>query len=490
MQDVERGGVHLKYPWRVTVDDSGRPSPASRPRGSATHDLERYASLLASRTRVMTSSAMRDLMAITERPEVISLAGGLPDVSGFPPQMLERVAKAMTDGAGPRRARRPYGPTEGMAKVHEAIQVVMAEEGTQVDLGELLVTTGGQQAIDLVCKTLVDPGDVVLAEGPTYPGAIPSFTAYQADVRQLEMDEHGLRIDLLEETLDQLDEAGIRPKFLYTIPTFQNPAGVTMSLERRKQLVKIAQERELLVVEDSPYSLLRYEGDPLPTLRSLDGGNYVIYLGTFSKILAAGLRIGWIAAPRAIRQKMNIGKQGADLCSPSTSQVVIEACFQDLPLWRSYLEDVKGRYQGRRDVMLSSLAHAMPEGTSWTRPEGGLFLWVTLPEALDTTDLLARALRSNVAFVPGRAAYTDGRGGHSMRVNFSGVNADDIHEGVRRIGDVVFEQLELYGDVMGEAPPKRRATDRPTGAKPPVDDAPEQGALVEFPRRRSAERPA
>ena len=468
----------------MTVDDTGRPSPG--PRGSATHELERYASLLASRTRVMTSSAMRDLMAITERPEVISLAGGLPDVSGFPPEMLEAIAREITHGSG--RALQ-YGPTEGMAKVHEAIQVVMAEEGTQVDLGELLVTTGGQQAIDLVCKTLIDPGDVILAEGPTYPGAIPSFTAYQADVRQLEMDEHGLRIDLLEETLDQLDEAGIRPKFLYTIPTFQNPAGVTMSLERRKRLVKVAHDRELLVVEDSPYSLLRYEGEPLPTLRSLDGGNYVIYLGTFSKILAAGLRVGWVVAPRAIRQKMTVGKQGADLCSSSTAQVVVEACFSDLDLWRRYLDDIRGRYQRRRDVMLESLEAAFPESARWTHPQGGLFLWATLPEQLDTTNLLARALRSNVAFVPGRAAYTDGRGGDSMRLNFSGVDEHEIREGVRRIGDVVNEQLELYGDMVGEpAPPRRRAADRgvPPAAEEPA--APE-GALVQFPQRRAGERP-
>ncbi|MFT4034017.1 MAG: PLP-dependent aminotransferase family protein [Patulibacter sp.] len=467
----------------MTVDDTGRPS--SGPRGSATHDLERYASILASRTRVMTSSAMRDLMAITERPEVISLAGGLPDVSGFPPEMLERIARTVTDGAS--RALQ-YGPTEGMAKVHEAIQLVMAEEGTQVDLGELLVTTGGQQAIDLVCKTLIDPGDVVLAEGPTYPGAIPSLTAYQADVRQLEMDEHGLRIDLLKQTLDQLDESGIRPKFLYTIPTFQNPAGVTMSLERRHQLVALARERELLVVEDSPYSLLRYEGDPLPTLRSLDGGNFVVYLGTFSKILAAGLRVGWIAAPGAIRQKMNIGKQGADLCSSSISQMVVEACLADVGLWRRYLDDVRGRYQRRRDAMLNALDAAMPAGTTWTRPSGGLFLWATVPTVLDTTDLLARALRSNVAFVPGRAAYVDGRGGNSMRLNFSGVDEFEIREGVRRIGEVATQQLELYGDVAGEPIGRRRAAPQPAGESAP-GAAEQAGALVEFPRIRAGERP-
>ncbi len=457
----------------MTVDDGNGNPPV--PPGSATRDLERYAALLADRTKVMTSSAMRDLMAITERPEVISLAGGLPDVSAFPPQMLENVERAIADNTV--RALQ-YGPTEGMGVVHEAIQVVMAEEGTQIDLSDILVTTGGQQAIDLVCKTLINPGDVVLAEGPTYPGAIPSFTAYQADVRQLEIDEDGLRIDLLEQTLDDLDAQGIRPKFLYTIPTYHNPGGVTMSLERRKRLVEIAHERELLVVEDSPYSLLRYEGEGLPTLRSMDGGQFVIYLGTFSKIIAAGLRIGWVAAPRPLRAKMNVGKQGADLCSSSISQVVVEACMADVPLWRDYLAELRVRYSHRRDVMLAALEAQMPEGATWTKPKGGLFLWATLPSQIDTTDLLARALRDNVAFVPGRAAYVDGRGGDSMRLNFSGVTDHDIREGVRRIGAVAAEQLELYGDMMGEpAPPRRSGKSKPPG-KPNAE-----GSLVEFPKR-------
>lgn len=425
---------------------------------------------------------MRDLMAITERPEVISLAGGLPDVSAFTPEMLDAINRGLQDNA--MRALQ-YGPTEGMASVHEAIQAVMEEEGTQVDLGELLVTTGGQQAIDLVCKTLIDPGDVILAEGPTYAGAVPTFSAYEADVRQLEMDEDGLRIDVLEQTLEELDQAGIRPKFLYTIPTFQNPAGVTMSLERRKRLIEIAHERELLIIEDSPYSLLRYEGEALPTLRSLDGGHFVVYLGTFSKILAAGLRVGWIAAPRALRQKMNVGKQGADLCTSSISQIVVESIFADLPMWRRFIVDIRGRYQSRRDVMLSSLDAAMPEGATWTRPKGGLFLWATLPEQIDTTNLLARALRSNVAFVPGRAAYLDGRGGSSMRLNFSGVTEDEIAEGVRRIGAVTTQQLELYGDLIGEPvasrTPARGGTGVPAAAEPEQPGAP----IVPIPQRRA-----
>src|SRR6266511_6078405 len=275
----------------MTVDDRGR-GPGGEPRGmNQRRDLERYAGLFASRTSVMKSSAMRDLMAITERPEVISLAGGLPDTSTFPAESLAALLSKLAAKDSARALQ--YAPTEGMAAVGEAIATVMAAEGMDVDPEELLVTTGGQQVIDLVCKTLVDPGDVIVAEAPTYPGAVPTFCSYEADVVQIEMDEDGMPIDELEETLDRLERAGRRPKFIYTIPTFQNPGGVTMSLPRRQRLVQVAHERELLVLEDNPYGLLRYEGDPLPTLRSLDGGDFVIYLGTFSKILSPGIRLGW-----------------------------------------------------------------------------------------------------------------------------------------------------------------------------------------------------
>jgi 2-aminoadipate transaminase len=416
---------------------------------SQRRDLERYAALFASRTSVMTSSAMRDLMAITERPDVISLAGGLPDTSTFPAESLAALLSklAATDAA---RALQ-YAPTEGMAAVGEAIAAVMAAEGTEVDPADVLVTTGGQQVIDLVCKTLIDPGDVIVAEAPTYPGAVPAFSAYQADVVQIAMDDEGMRVDELEETLDRLEREGRRPKFIYTIPNFQNPAGVTLSLPRRRRLVQVAHERELLVLEDNPYGLLRYEGDPLPTLRSLDRGLFVIYLGTFSKILSPGIRLGWAAAPGPVLEKMNQGKQGTDLCSSSLSQLFVAQYFAAGD-WQSYIGSLRELYRRRRDTMLDALAEHLPREASWTRPQGGLFIWATLPDYIDTTDLLALGLSRNVAFVPGRAAYLDGRGGSSMRLNFSGVGEDAIREGVRRIGEVVREQVELYGTLTGAAP--------------------------------------
>src|SRR5438046_8985790 len=291
--------------------------PPMEPRRSTSRDLERYAGLFATRTRVMKSSAMRDLMAITARPEVISFAGGLPDTSTFPPDTFAAVAQRIAHESCAKALQ--YGPTEGLVETKECIAEVMRVDGTPVDIEDMVITTGGQQGIDLVTKTLIDPGDVVVAEAPTYPGAVPTFSSYQADVVQVEMDADGMRMDLLEGTLDRLEADGRRPKFIYTVPTFQNPAGVTMSLARRRRLVEVANEREILVLEDNPYGMLRYEGEQQTTLRSLDGGVYVMYLGTFSKILSPGIRLGWVVAPGPVLEKLNLGKQAADRCTRTPS---------------------------------------------------------------------------------------------------------------------------------------------------------------------------
>jgi 2-aminoadipate transaminase len=466
----------------MTIDEtprgpgSGGESPGMGRSRTTARDLERYAGLFAQRTQGMKSSAMRDMMAITARPEVISLAGGLPDTTTFP---AEDVAALMARVAADASARAlQYGPTEGMDELKACIVEVMAAEGMEVGSDDLLVTTGGQQVIDLVCKTLIDPGDVIVAEGPTYPGAVPTFSAYQADVVQIEMDADGMQIDLLEETLDRLEREGRTPKFVYTVPTFHNPAGVTMSLERRRRLVRLAAQRELFVLEDNPYGLLRYSGDPLPPLYALDRGEYVIYLGTFSKILSPGLRLGWTAAPRPVLEKLNLGKQGADLCSSTLGQHFVVEYFAQRN-WQDLLARLRELYRRRRDTLLDALAEHLPPETEWTRPAGGMFIWATLPDYIDTSDLLARALRDHVAFVPGRAAYLDGRGASSMRLNFAGVSEDDLHEGVRRIGKVVSEQVRLYSTLTGAEPaPARR------GPAPPETD--EQPSARVLPLRRRA----
>ncbi len=455
-------------------------SPGSRRPRPTARDIERYAALFAQRTKVMKSSAMRDLMALTERDDVISLAGGLPDTSTFPADSYASVMNAVAADSCARALQ--YGPTDGLALVKRCVLEVMAAEALEVDEDEVLITTGGQQVIDLVCKTLVDPGDVVVAEAPTYPGAVPTFCAYQADVVQVPIDQDGMRIDQLEATLEDLDRDGRRPKFIYTIPNFHNPAGVTLSLARRMEIVRIAAERELMVLEDNPYGLLRYEGTPLPTLRALDGGEFVIYAGTFSKILSPGVRLGWTVAPAPVLNKLNIGKQASDLCSSSISQYFVGAYFQSGP-WEDYVRSLVEIYRRRRDVMLDALAEHFPREADWTHPQGGLFVWVTLPDYIDTTDLLARALEEHVAFVPGRAAYVDGRGGSSLRLNFSGVNEKLIADGVRRLGEVVREQVELYGTLTGAEPPRR--SEAPPRATPAVPDASALAEVLRLPARRS-----
>jgi 2-aminoadipate transaminase len=462
-------------------DSEGTPEPTGEaPRRRRAHttsrDLERYAGLFAERTRVMRSSAMRDLMAITARPEVISLAGGLPDTSAFPP---ESFAAQMTKIAHESSAEAlQYGPTEGFEETKRCIVEVMEAEGMAPDTDDLIVTTGGQQAIDLIAKTLIDPGDVVICEAPTYPGAVPTFCSYQADVIQITTDADGMRTDELAATLDRLVAEGRRPKFIYSVPSFQNPAGVTLSAERRQALVDLARRHELVVVEDNPYGLLRFEGEPQRPLYALDGGDYVLYIGTFSKILSPGIRVGWVVAPPPILEKIGLGKQAADLCTSTLTQYFVREYFAE-GRWREYIDDLIEIYRGRRDVMLESLERHFPAPAEWTRPEGGLFVWATLPDYIDTTDLLAKALRENVAFVPGRAAYADGRGGSSMRLNFSGSGEDEIREGIKRIGQVVSEQVELYESIT-----------HPVQPQAPEEDAGAAGGDVVPMPRRGAGRPA
>jgi len=485
------------------MERSGGTGGGGRRARATAHELARYEALFAARTRGMKSSAMREMMALTERTDVISLAGGLPDTSTFEPDLYARL---MADVAAESTARAlQYGPTEGMAATVGCIVEVMAAEGTHIDPTEVIVTTGGQQVIDLVCKTLIDPGDVIVAEAPTYPGAVPTFSAYQAHVEQIAIDAEGMPIDALEDTLDRLQSEGRRPKFIYTIPNFQNPGGVTMSLARRRRLVEVARERELLILEDNPYGLLRYEGESLPTLHSLDtqslarGGasDLVIYLGTFSKILSPGLRLGWAVAPRPVLEKLNLGKQGADLCSSPVTQMFVAAYFQERtaagePGWREYVGELRDLYRRRRDTMLEALTEHFGAGAEWTEPQGGLFIWATLDERIDTTDLLALARKNEgVAFVPGRAAYMDGRSGSSsMRLNFAGVPEADIREGIRRIGRAVREQLSLLGSLTGGTSVAANAAAGPHAAGDPGPAGADQqlADVVALPRR--GEQPA
>lgn len=410
-------------------------------------DLDKYDSFYAERTGNLRSSVMRDLMAIVARPEVISLAGGLPNTGSFPEKTLARVTHqiAMNSCA----AALQYGPTEGFDETKRNIAKVMAEEATLVDIDNILVTTGGQQGIDLMARIFVNPGDPIIAEGPTYPGAIPSFCSFQADVIQVPLDENGIQTGLVRQEVERLLKAGTKPKFIYVIPDFHNPAGVSMSLERRLELVELAREHQLLIIEDNPYGQLRFEGESLPTIYSLDNDDNVVYLGTFSKIISPGIRLGWIVAPTPLLQKFNLGKQAADLCPSTLAQMVVNEYFREAR-WQDYVEETTALYHSRRDAMLAALNEYFPEEASWTVPQGGFYIWVTLPEYLDTTDLLALAVEEEkVAFVPGAGAYTDGRGKNQMRLAFCAVPEDRIEEGIKRLGKVIKNQMALYKALKG-----------------------------------------
>jgi 2-aminoadipate transaminase len=405
--------------------------------------LDPYEDRYARRVFGMRSSVMRDLMSITQRPEVISLAGGLPDTAAFDRDVLVELVSRIAAEDGP--AALQYGPTEGIRPVIDVICEVMRAEGMDPDPANIIVTTGGQQVLDLFARTFLDPGDVVIAEGPTYPGVVPCFNAVQADVRHVPLDADGLDPERVEAMLDELAREGLRAKYLYTIPTFQNPGGCTTTLERRERLVELAAERDLVVLEDNPYSLLRYEGEPVPTLRSLDRHERVAYLGTFSKIFSPGVRVGWIEAPSPILQRINLMKQAADLCSSPFMQLLVTRFFaaDDGAAWKAWVARLCDIYRVRRDAMVDAIGEHFPPGVDFTTPQGGLFLWATLPGVIDTGDLLARALEKNVAFVPGAGAYLDGTGTSSMRLNFSAVGEDRIREGIRRIGESAGEVLDL-----------------------------------------------
>lgn len=388
----------------------------------------------------MRSSVMRDLMSITQRPEVISFGGGLANTEDFDRELLAGLAGDIAREQG--AAALQYGPTEGIDAIRSTIIDVMRTENMFPDPANIIVTTGGQQVLDLFARTFIDAGDVVIAEGPTYPGVVPCFSAAQADVRHVPLDADGLDPARVEALLDELQHEGLRPKYLYTIPTFQNPGGTTMSVERRHALVDLAARRDLLILEDNPYSLLRYEGDPVPTLRSLDTHGNVAYLGTFSKIFSPGARVGWIEAPPAILARVNLLKQAADLCTSTFTQMLVHRFFAT-GRWTEWIDTVNAIYRSRRDAMLAAMDEHFPKGSTWNRPAGGLFIWATLPDVIDTTDLLARALDHDVAFVPGAGAFTDGTGTNSMRLNFSAMDEQRIHEGIRRIGVAAHEVLDL-----------------------------------------------
>jgi len=378
------------------------------------------------------------LLKLTRRGNIISFAGGLPDPATFP---VEEI-KAITAGLLEREANLvlQYGPTEGDARLRDELVKWMAKDGIHVSRDQVLVTLGSQQGLDLVGRVFLDPGDLVIVELPSYMAALQVFRSYRAEMRGVPQDDAGMRADVLEETLARLARDGRRPKLIYVVPDFQNPSGVTMSNDRRLRLLQLARQYRTLVVEDNPYRELSFEGAPPPPLAALDREGRVIYLSTFSKTLCPGLRIAWIAASVEFIGRFVTAKQGMDLCCPALTQA-IAAEFCAAGHLSSRVGAIVERYRRKRDTMLTALAREMPPGVTWTHPQGGLFLWVRLPDGMDTERLLPLAVEEGVAYVVGAGFHADGGGRNAMRLNFSFPSEPEIEEGVRRLARLVQRNL-------------------------------------------------
>lgn len=426
--------------------------------------LDPYIDAYAERTHGLTVSAVRALFAVANRPEVVSLAGGMPNIADLPREALGAAIDRLISQRGTQAMQ--YGSGQGEPFMRDKIVEVMAEEQIHAHSDDIVVSCGSQQALDLVTRVFCDPGDVVLAEAPSYVGALGTFRSYQCQIVHVAMDEHGIDPVALRGALVSLRAAGRQVKFLYTIPNFQNPTGVTQTLERRRAVIEIAKEHDLLIIEDNPYGLLTLESEPLPALRSMDADN-VIYLGSFSKIFAPGFRVGWALAPHAVREKLVLAQEAATLCPPVFSQFAI-ASYLDQFDWRGQITIYRDMYRARRDAMLAGLAEHMPEGTTWTEPNGGFFVWVTLPEGLDSQAMLARAVTARVAYTPGTAFYADGLGSRNMRLSFCFPTPERIFEGTRRLGEVLAQEQEMHR-TFGLGTETTRHLDLTTGPAPDIN---------------------
>jgi DNA-binding transcriptional MocR family regulator len=410
-----------------------------------------YADRYAARAAGMVPSEIRALFAMVARPEIVSLAGGAPYVSALPLDAVGEMIGELVAGKGAEVLQ--YGSAQGDETLRELICEVMALEGVQGSADDVVVTVGAQQALDLITKIFIDPGDVVLAEAPSYVGALGTFASYQADVVHVPLDEAGLIPSALRETLARLRSEGRRVKFLYTVPNFQNPAGVTLTTARRAQVLEICAEYDVLIIEDNPYGLLGFEGDPMRALRA-DDPDRVIYLGSFSKTIASGLRVGWVLAPHAVRAKLVLAAESAILCPSNFSQLAVREYLLTQP-WREQIKAFREMYRERRDAMLDALDQLMPDGCTWTRPAGGFFVWLTLPEGLDAKAMAPRAIAERVAYVPGTGFYADGGGRRNMRLSYCFPEPHRIREGVRRLAAVVEKEIRLrdtFGGVEHDGP--------------------------------------
>lgn len=423
--------------------------------------LDPWVAAYADRAAGMTASEIRALFAVASRPEVVSLAGGMPYVEALPLDALAETTSRLLRERGAQALQ--YGSGQGDGILREQIIDVMSDVGVSAHPDDVIVTSGSQMALDLVVRIFCNPGDVVLVEAPSYVGALGIFRSYECDVVHVPMDAEGLVPEALDEAISKVRNSGRTVKLIYTIPSFHNPAGITQPAQRRKEILDIALRENLLILEDDPYALLGFEGTVPRAIRA-DDSEQVVYLGSFSKTLASGLRVGWAVAPHGVREKLVLAAEAAVLCPSNFTQGVVSEFLATQP-WRDQVDIFRDIYRERRDALLESLDTLMPPGTEWTRPAGGFYSWLTLPEQLDATAMLPRAVSALVAYVPGTGFFSDGQGHRNLRLSYCYPEPERIREGVRRLAGVMEQELEI-GQTFGTA----SGLHHPTGSETPSPD--------------------
>ncbi len=398
-----------------------------------------YNRIFSKRAGKMKASEIRELLKLIQKPGLISFAGGLPNPKAFPTEETRGIINNLLDDMGDKILQ--YGSTEGVNNLRDELADMMTGRGMDVERENIVVTAGSQQALELLSKVLLDPGDTIIVGSPTYLGATGAFRAYEANMETVRVEEDGMDMEMLDKKVGQLIKMGRKPKFIYVVPTFQNPSGATMSAEKRHRLIEIVEKYDILVVEDSPYSHLRYEGEPMPHLMSIDDDDRVVRLETFSKILAPGFRIAWCTGPKTLIEKMVIAKQATDLCTNPFGQYVAWKYISE-GILDEHLEKIKKLYNKKRLTMLEAMEEHFPEEADWNRPEGGMFIWAKLPEYVNTRDMFDKAVQKNVAYVVGDAFFVEDHGYNTMRINFTHSSEEEIKEGIKNLGEVIKEEIE------------------------------------------------
>jgi 2-aminoadipate transaminase len=403
-----------------------------------TGDVENLTQRFAHRAEHMKPSEIRSLFAVASRPEIVSLAGGMPNLSALPMEMMASVVEKLIRDNGAEALQ--YGSGQGHPRLREQICDMMALEGIRAHPDDVIVTTGSQQALDLISRIFIDPNDVVLVEAPSYVGALGTFRQYEAQVVHVAMDQHGLIPSALREAIAITRATGHKIKFLYLIPNYQNPAGVLLPADRRTEILDICREEKIFVVEDNPYGLLGFDKPSPNAMRAEDSEN-VIYLGSFSKTIAPGFRVGWALVPQSLKEKLVIASESSILCPSNFTQLAISSYLADQP-WRDQIASFAKLYKVRRDAALEALEQYFPKSATWTRPEGGFYIWVTLPPEIDTNALVPKAIVAKVAYVPGTAFYADGFGSWSMRLSYCHPTPERIKEGIKALGGVIQNEMD------------------------------------------------